>query len=145
MIALACDHGGFELMQTIKKHLTDRGLEYKDFGTTSTDSCDYPVYGAAASRAVGTGECERGILVCGTGIGMSIVANKIEGVRCALCSETFSATMTRMHNDANMLALGARVTGDGLALLIVDAFLDTQFEGGRHARRVDMINELDKR
>jgi len=143
MIALACDHGGYALMQLIKEHLDGFGLDYRDFGTFSEESCDYPVYAAEAARAVAGGECERGILICGTGIGVSIVANKIPGIRAALCSDCFSAEMTRLHNDANMLAMGARVIGPGLALKIADTFLGTEFEGGRHTRRVEMINALD--
>ena len=141
MIALGCDHGGYALMQSVKKHLDELGLEYKDFGTYSTDSCDYPVYAKAAANAVASGECEKGILICGTGIGISIAANKVKGIRAALCSDCFSAEMTRRHNDANMLAMGARVLGEGLALKIVDIFLNTPFDGGRHARRVDMIED----
>lgn len=141
MIALGCDHGGYALMQSVKKHLDELGLEYKDFGTYSTDSCDYPVYAKAAANAVASGECEKGILICGTGIGISIAANKVKGIRAALCSDCFSAEMTRRHNDANMLAMGARVLGEGLALKIVDIFLTTEFDGGRHARRVDMIED----
>ena len=141
MIALGCDHGGYALMQSVKKHLDEKGLEYKDFGTYSTDSCDYPIYGKAAANAVASGECERGILICGTGIGISIAANKVKGIRAALCSDCFSAEMTRRHNNANMLAMGARVLGEGLALQIVDIFLNTPFDGGRHARRVDMIED----
>lgn len=143
MIALACDHGGYALMQLVKTHLAEKGLTFRDFGTLSEESCDYPVYGAAAARAVSAGECDRGILICGTGIGMSMAANKVRGVRCALCTDGYSAEMTRMHNDANVLALGARVVGSGLALHIVDRFLETAFEGGRHARRIDMITELE--
>ena len=145
MIALACDHGGFDLMQTVKEHLDSLSLSYRDFGTFSEDSCDYPEYAAAAANAVADGECEKGILICGTGIGISIAANKIRGIRAALCSDCFSAEMTRLHNDANMLALGARVVGSGLALKIIDTFLNTAFEGGRHAKRVDMITALDNR
>ena len=141
MIALGCDHGGYALMQSVKKHLDELGLEYKDFGTYSTDSCDYPVYAKAAANAVASGECQRGILICGTGIGISIAANKVKGIRAALCSDCFSAEMTRRHNNANMLAMGARVLGEGLALQIVDIFLNTPFDGGRHERRVDMIED----
>ena len=143
MIALGCDHGGFALMQAVKEHLDSLGLAYKDFGTFSEDSCDYPEYGVKAAKAISSGACEKGILICGTGIGISIAANKVPGIRAALCSDCFSAEMTRFHNDANMLAIGARVVGSGLALKIVDTFLNTAFEGGRHARRVDMINALD--
>ncbi len=143
MIALGCDHGGFALMQEIKAHLEELGLEYRDFGTYSADSCDYPVYAEAAARAVASGECDRGILVCGTGIGISIAANKIKGIRAALCSDCFSAEMTRRHNNANMLAMGARVLGGGLALKIVDTFLTTGFDGGRHQRRIDLISAIE--
>ena len=135
MIAIGSDHGGFALKQEIMAHLKKRGLEYKDFGTYSEESCDYPVYGKAV-------ECERGIIICGTGIGISITANKVPGVRAALCGDCFSAKATREHNDANMLALGARVTGPGLALMIVDTFLDTPFSGDeRHMRRISMIED----
>ena len=144
MIAIGSDHGGFALKQEIMKHLEDRKLEYIDFGTYSSDSCDYPQYGAAVGRAVASGSCERGILICGTGIGISISANKIHGVRAALCGDCFSAEMTRRHNDANIVALGARVVGPGLALKIVDTFLDTEFEGGRHERRVQQMMALEE-
>ena len=142
MIALGSDHGGFELKQEIMAHLTKRGLEFKDFGTYTPDSCDYPVYGRAVAKAVASGECERGIIICGTGIGISITANKIPGIRAALCTDCFSAEATRLHNDANILALGGRVVGPGLGLKIVDTFLDTPFSGEeRHARRISMIEE----
>ena len=143
MIALGCDHGGFALKQEIMKHLDDRGLAYKDYGTYTEESCDYPIYGEAVGRAVASGACELGIIICGTGIGISMAANKVKGVRAALCGDCFSAEMTRKHNDANVLALGARVVGPGLALKIVDAFLDNEFEGGRHARRVALLNEIE--
>ena len=145
MIALGCDHGGYALMQAVKAHLDELGLAYQDFGTFSADSCDYPVYAEKAARAVASGACDRGILICGTGIGISISANKIKGIRAALCSDCYSAEMTRRHNDANMLAMGARVLGEGLALKIVDTFLTTDFEGGRHKRRVDLITELENK
>ncbi|MCF0120241.1 MAG: ribose 5-phosphate isomerase B [Oscillospiraceae bacterium] len=145
MIALGCDHGGYPLMQEIKKHLDEKGLEYRDFGTFSEDSCDYPVYGELAANAVAGGECDTGILVCGTGIGISMAANKVRGIRCALCSDCFSAEMARRHNNANMMALGQRVTGVGLALKLVDTFLTTEFEGGRHARRVGLIMDIEER
>ena len=141
MIAIGCDHGGYALKQEIMRHLDSRGLAYKDFGCYSEESCDYPVYGKAVAHAVAEGECEKGILVCGTGIGISLAANKVRGIRCAVCSDCFSAEMTRRHNDANIIAMGGRVVGPGLALKIVDLFLDTPFEGGRHQRRVDMIEE----
>lgn len=140
MIALGCDHGGYELMQEVIKHLEDRGLEYRNFGCFSNESVDYPVYGKAAAKAVASGECDRGIIICGTGIGISISANKIKGIRAALCHDCFSAQATREHNDANMLAMGARVIGPGLALKIVDIFLDTPFSNDeRHVRRIGMI------
>ena len=145
MIGLGCDHGGYALMQSIKKHLEERGLEYKDFGTYSEESCDYPIYGEAVARAVAAGECELGILICGTGIGISLAANKVKGIRAAVCGDCYSAEMTRRHNDANILAMGARVVGQGLAEKIVDAFLDAEFEGGRHARRVDLIRAIEEK
>lgn len=145
MIAIASDHGGFELKKEIMKHLEAKGYALKDFGTYTTDSCDYPIYGEAAARAVASGECEKGIIICGTGIGISISANKVKGIRAALCGDCYSAEYTRLHNDANILALGARTTGSGLALKIVDTFLSTEFEGGRHARRVALISEIEDR
>lgn len=142
MIALGCDHGGYELMQEVKALLAKKGLEYKDFGCYSTEAVDYPVYGRAAAEAVASGECDRGIVICGTGIGISISANKIPGVRCALCSDCFSAAATREHNNANMLAMGARVLGTGLALKIVETFLDTPFSNDeRHIRRIAQIEK----
>lgn len=142
MIGIGSDHGGFALKEAIKKHLEERGLEYKDYGTYSDASCDYPVYGRAVAKAVAAGECELGILICGTGIGISITANKVPGIRAALCSDCFSAEATRQHNNANILALGARVLGEGLALKIVDTFLDTPFSNDeRHVRRISMIEE----
>ncbi len=142
MIAIGSDHGGFELKKEVMAHLDARGLEYKDFGTYSDASCDYPVYGKAVAKAVASGECERGIIICGTGIGISIAANKVHGIRAALCGDCFSAEATRQHNDANVLALGARVVGPGLALKIVDTFLDTPFSNGeRHIRRISMIED----
>lgn len=145
MIAIGSDHGGYKLKKEIMAHLAEKGLEYKDFGTYTEESCDYPVYGEAVGRAVASGEFERGIVICGTGIGISIAANKIKGARAALCGDCFSAEMTRRHNDANILALGERVTGPGLALKIVDTFLGAEFEGGRHARRVELIKELESK
>lgn len=140
MIALGSDHGGYGLKQEVIKHLKERGLEYKDYGCYSEESCDYPVYGRAVAEAVASGECERGIIICGTGIGISITANKVPGIRAALCHDCFSAEATRQHNDANVLAMGARVIGPGLALKIVDIFLDTPFsEDERHVRRIGMI------
>ena len=140
MLALASDHGGFALKETIKRHLDHRGIAYRDFGTDSEASCDYPDFGRAAALAVSRGECDRGIVICGTGIGISITANKVPGIRCALCTDCFCAEATRLHNDANMLALGGRVVGDGLALKIVDTFLDTPFsQDARHIRRISKI------
>ncbi len=142
MIGVGSDHGGFELKNAICRHLEQRGLEYKDFGTYSNESCDYPDYGKAVAKAVAAGECDSGILVCGTGIGISIAANKVPGIRAALCGDCFSAEATRLHNDANILALGARVVGEGLALKIVDTFLDTPFSNDeRHKRRIAKIED----
>lgn len=142
MIAIGSDHGGFELKKKLMEHLSERGLEYKDFGTYSSASCDYPVYAKAVARAVASGECDRGILICGTGIGVSMTANKVHGIRAALCGDCFSAEATRQHNDANILCMGARVVGEGLALKIVDTFLDTPFSNDeRHIRRISMIED----
>lgn len=143
MIAIACDHAALELKAEVIKMLEERELEYKDFGTYTADSCHYPIFGARAAQAVSIGLCDRGILICGTGIGMSLVANKVKGIRCALCSDSYSAKMTRAHNDSNMLAMGARVIGVEVAKEIVAAWLDTPFEGGRHQARVDMITALE--
>lgn len=140
MIAIGCDHGGFELKQAVVAHLDERKLEYKDYGCYDTNSVDYPEYGKKVANAVASGECERGILICGTGIGISIAANKVKGIRAALCTDCFMAQATREHNDANVLALGGRVVGQGLALKIVDTFLDTEFSNDeRHIRRIGMI------
>ena len=142
MIALGCDHGGYELKQEIIKYLEENNIEYKDFGCDSTDSTDYPIYAKRVAIAIQNGDCEKGILICGTGIGISIAANKIKGVRAALCHDVFSAKATREHNDANMLAMGARVVGPGLALMIVDTFLNTEFSNAeRHQKRIDMLEE----
>ncbi|MBP3817665.1 MAG: ribose 5-phosphate isomerase B [Butyrivibrio sp.] len=142
MIALGSDHGGFELKEAVKKHLEERGLEYKDFGTYDLNSCDYPDFGRAAAEAVASGECDRGIVICTTGIGISIVANKVKGIRCALCSEKTTARLTREHNDANMLAMGGGMIGKVQALEIVDTFLDTPFsEMEKHSRRISKIEE----
>ena len=143
-IAMGCDHGGYALKCELIKHLEEQGHEVKDFGCYSTESCDYPEFGEAAARAVASGECERGIVICTTGIGISITANKVKGIRCALCSDTLSAEMTRRHNDANMLAMGAGIVGPNLAEHIVDTFLATEFEGGRHQRRVDLISDMEQ-
>lgn len=144
-IALACDHGGLNLKSEIIKELKSKGHEVVDFGTNSTDSCDYPDFALPAAEAVAHGECERGIVVCSTGIGVSIVANKVPGVRCAHCHDTYCAEFTRLHNDANVLALGEKVVGVGYALKIVNTFLSTEFEGGRHQRRVDKITAIEKK
>ena len=145
-IALACDHGGYDLKMTIIAHLEKRGIEVMDLGTNNaTDSVNYPEYGEAAALKVANGEADCGIFVCGTGIGISLAANKVPGIRCAVVSDTFSARMTKAHNNANMLAMGGRVVGPGLALDIVDAYLDTEFEGGRHQTRVDMLMDIEKK
>jgi len=143
-VAIGSDHAGFILKEEIKSHLSKSGIEFEDFGTHSQKSCDYPLIAQTVAGAVANGQFRFGILVCGTGIGVSISANKVSGIRAALCHDTFSARMTRMHNDANVLTLGARVIGAGLALDIVDIFLKTDFEGGRHTRRVEQICQLDK-
>ena len=143
-VALGNDHGGYTLKSKIVELLEAEGIEYKDFGTESTDSVDYPDYAKQVARGVGEGEYDRGILICGTGIGMSIAANKIKGVRAALCHDVFSAKATRQHNNSNVLTLGERVIGDELALEIVKTWLGVEFEGGRHQRRIDKINELEK-
>ena len=141
MIAIGCDHGGYELKLEIVKHLTERGFEIKDLGCNDTNSCDYPIYAKAVADSVALGESELGILVCGTGIGMSMAANKVEGVRAALCADCFSAQATREHNNANVLCLGARTLGPGLALMIVDYFVDTPFSNDeRHTRRINMYS-----
>ena len=139
-IAIASDHGGYQLKEEVKKYLEDRGIEILDLGTNSEESVDYPEYGHACGEAVASGKADRGIVCCGTGIGISIAANKVKGVRCALCTDVNMAVMTRKHNDANMLAMGGRTTDTTTALEITAAWLDTEFEGGRHQRRVDMLN-----
>lgn len=144
-IALGADHGGYELKESIKKHLDEQGVEYYDFGTFSTESVDYPAIAETVCNAVAGQEYELGLLCCGTGIGMSMAANKVKGIRAACCSDYFSAKYTRMHNNANVLCLGGRVVGVGLALELVDVFLNTPFEGGRHSRRVDMITAIENR
>ncbi len=141
-IAIGSDHAGFELKAPIVSHIQSLGHEVVDFGTHSTASCDYPAYGEAVARAVVAGECDLGVLICGTGGGISMAANKVPGARACCCSEPYTAMMTRRHNDANIIAFGARVVGVELAKMIVDAFLTSEFEGGRHQRRVDMINAI---
>ena len=143
MLAIASDHGGFALKQEIMAHLRATGVEFEDLGTYSEESCDYPVYAEKLGKAVAAGDYEKGILICGTGIGISIAANKIHGVRAALCGDCYSAEMCLRHNDANVLALGGRVLGVELAKRIVDTFLTAPFEGGRHQRRVDLISALE--
>ena len=140
MIGLGCDHGGYELKQEIIKYLEEKGIPYKDFGCDSTKSVDYPIYARKVGRAIQNGECDKGILICGTGIGISIAANKMKGIRAALCTDCFSAEATRLHNDANIVALGGRVVGPGLAVKIVDTFLNMEFSHEeRHQRRIDLI------
>lgn len=141
-IALGSDHGGYALKCKIKEHLESRGYECVDFGCHSLESCDYPDFGEAAARAVAAGDCPRGIVICTTGIGISIAANKVKGVRCALCSDSLSAEMTRRHNDANVIAMGAGIVGPKLAERMVEVFLNTEFEGGRHARRVGQLDAI---
>ena len=142
MIALGSDHGGFPLKERIKAYLDKEGIAYRDYGCDSTDSCDYPIYGKAAAEAVADGTCEKGIVICTTGIGISIAANKVKGIRCALCSDSLSAEMTRRHNDANIIAMGAGIVGPNLARRMVEVFLNTEFEGGRHARRVALLDSI---
>lgn len=142
-IVLSSDHAAIDLRQAIATHIAAKGWDVVDIGPTTTESTHYPKHGEAAARQVASGDCALGIVVCGTGQGIMMAANKVKGIRCGVCHDTFSAGMIRAHNDANMLALGARVIGEGLALEVVDAFLSTDFEGGRHAMRVDMIKALD--
>lgn len=142
MIALGSDHGGYDLKQKVIQYLEEKKIPYQDMGCHSKDSCDYPVFGHAVAKAVAEGTCEKGIVICTTGIGISISANKVAGVRCALCGDVFSAKMTRLHNDANMLAMGAGIVGENLALEIVDTFINTAFSGEeRHQRRIDLIEQ----
>lgn len=143
-IAIASDHGGFELKQTVVAYLADKGYDYTDFGTHNEESVDYPSYGRKVGAEVASGSYDRGIVICGTGIGIGIAANKVTGIRCALCHDIFSARATRNHNDSNMLSMGGRVIGPGLALEIVETWLGAEFEGGRHQRRVDAISEIEK-
>ncbi|HJC64615.1 MAG TPA: ribose 5-phosphate isomerase B [Candidatus Blautia merdavium] len=142
MIALGCDQAGYDLKQEVIKYLEDKKIPYKDYGCYSTDPVDYPIYARKVGKAIQDGECEKGILICGTGIGISIAANKMKGIRAALCTDCFCAEATRQHNDANILAMGGRVVGPGLAVKIVDTFLNTEFSHAeRHQRRIDMIEE----
>ncbi len=143
MIAIGSDHGGYDLKERVIAHLKEQGIECKDMGCQDKSSCDYPVYGRAVARAVAAGECEKGIVICTTGIGISITANKVPGIRCALCADTVSARLTRLHNDANVLAMGAGIVGENLALGIVDTFLGTEFSGEeRHQRRINLIEQV---
>lgn len=144
-IVIGCDHAALQMKNKVIAHLKDRGFDVVDVGTYSEDSCDYPDFGYAAAKMVADGEVKRGIVICGTGIGISISANKVKGIRCALCGDLFSAEMTRRHNDANMLAMGARVISDELALQITDKFLDTPFDGGRHQRRIDKMMQIENK
>lgn len=145
ILALACDHGGYELKTAMKTLLDQKGIQYMDFGCDSLESVNYPDYAHKLCSAIQNGVCYRGILFCGTGIGMCMAANKHRGIRAAVCSDTFSAHLTRMHNDANVLCLGGRVVGTGLAWDLVEAFIDTEFEGGRHSVRIDMITALEEK
>lgn len=142
-IAVACDHGGLDLKNAAMRHLAAKGYEIVNFGTDTRDSCDYPDFARAAAEAVAKGECAYGVLVCSTGIGISIAANKVKGIRCALCHDTYSAKYTRLHNNANMIAFGQKIIGEGLMLEILDVFFSTSFEGGRHQRRVDKITDIE--
>ena len=145
MIGIGSDHGGYDLKQAVIAYLKDQGIAYKDFGCMDKNSCDYPIYGKAVAEAVADGSCEKGIVICTTGIGISIMANKVPGIRCALCADTVSARLTREHNDANVLAMGGGIIGNNLALSIVDTFLHTEFSGEeKHQRRVNMINDALK-
>lgn len=143
-VAIGSDHAGYRIKEEIKDLLEEIGIEYKDYGCSTEESCDYPDYAVSVARAVAAGEADRGILVCGTGIGMSIAANKVQGIRASLCHDVFSAKMTREHNNSNVLTMGARVIGPGLALEIVKTWLTTEYQGGRHARRLAKISLLDK-
>ncbi len=142
-IAVACDHGGFRFKNVLIQEMKNPGYEVVDFGTYNEDRCDYPDYAVKAARAVASGECEKGVVVCGTGIGVAITCNKVHGIRCALCHDVFSAKATRAHNDANMLAMGQRVIGEGLAVEILNAWLNTDFEGGRHVQRIEKMMKIE--
>ena len=141
-IAVAADHGGYKLKEKVKEHLLERGIEVEDLGTHSEESVDYPIYGKLCGEAVASGQADLGVVVCGTGIGISIAANKVHGIRCGLCTSVEMAHLTKQHTNANILALGGRTTGEELAMEIVDEWLDTQYEGGRHQRRVEMLDNL---
>ena len=141
-LAIGADHGGYELKKAVRAYLEKQGHEVVDYGCDSPERCDYPIYGERVARAVAGGECELGVLICGTGIGISLAANRVPGIRAAVCSETYSAQLTREHNNANIIAFGARVVGEGTAFAIVDAFLNAEFQGGRHAERVAMLDDI---
>ena len=141
-VSIGCDHGALALKNKMVAHLVARGYDVKDCGTYTADSCDYPDFAAAAAKAVASGECEKGIAICTTGIGVSMAANKVKGIRCALCGDSYSAEMTRRHNDANVLAMGAGIIGPNMAKKITEVFLTTAFEGGRHARRVGLLDNI---
>jgi len=143
-IAMACDHGGFRLKNVLKADLEKNGYEVEDFGTYTEESCDYPDFAVKAAKAVASGKCDRGVVVCGTGIGVSMTANKVDGIRCALCHDVFSAKATRNHNDSNMLAMGQRVIGEGLALEILHTWMSSEYEGGRHDARIAKMMALEK-
>jgi len=143
-IAIGNDHVAVEMKNHIKKYLEEKGYELINLGTDSSERCDYPIYGKKVAEAVASGECERGILICGTGIGISLAANKVKGIRAAVCSEAYSARLTRQHNDANIIAFGARVIGEATAEMIVDEFLNAEYEGGRHQKRIDMITAIEQ-
>ena len=143
-IAIGCDHGGYLLKQDILIWLEEHDIDFEDVGCYNTDSVDYPIYGEKVARLVSSGECDKGIVICTTGIGISIAANKVKGIRCALCSDSLSAEMTRRHNDANMMAIGAGFTGKNMAERMVEVFLTTEFEGGRHERRVNKMMALEQ-
>jgi ribose 5-phosphate isomerase B len=143
MIAIGSDHAAFELKEQIKQYLDCKKVEYKDYGCFSTERVNYPEFGYRVAKAVATGECEKGLIFCGTGVGISIAANKVKGIRAVVCSEPYSAKLSRAHNDTNILALGARVVGIDLAKMIIDIWLSTEFEGGRHQTRVQMISEIE--
>ncbi|MCX7842454.1 MAG: ribose 5-phosphate isomerase B [Clostridia bacterium] len=145
LIGLGSDHGGLRLKEEIAKYLKEKGYDYRDYGTCDCGSVDYPDYGLIVAEAVKNGECDKGIIICGTGLGISLAANKVPGIRAAVCTDTYMARMSREHNDANILALGERVTGPGLALEIVQAWLDSEFLGGRHKVRVDKICAIEKK
>ena len=145
MIAVCCDHGGLSLKQEVLRHLEEKGLEYKDFGTNSPESCDYPDIVKPLCQAIQRGECDKGVIICGTGIGISMAANKVKGIRACVCSEPYTAKLSRQHNNTNILAFGARVVGIELAKMIIEEWLNAEFEGGRHQRRVDMIMDIEKR